>query len=247
MKINILGSAGWMPSYCRETACIMVRKNNTLLLLDAGTGVSNLKHFEKDLEKHDTIHIILSHYHLDHTIGLSYLSKWCKNKSIVLYLPKETKSGQSPREILEQLFNSDSFAHSLYGISKDISFFEYEEKTRFDIGDFIVETKLQTHTSPSFAIKVDDLICYASDTIIEPTTFKWASDVKIVFHECWSKEKNSSGHSSFEEILEESKKLKNGKVVLIHQNPDITLEQYEGFCEGLSKIIVAKDLMEINI
>ena len=89
--------------------------------------------------------------------------------------------------------------------------------------------------------------CYATDTIADQSTFKWASNVKLMFHECWSEKKDNSGHSSFEEIVELSSYLNNGKIYLIHQNTDISIEEYEKWCEKHSNIFVARDLMEIQI
>ena len=68
MTIHILGAAGWIPGV-NETSCIMVENKETLFIMDAGTGLSNLRRYRAVLEKYDTVHLLLSHYHLDHMIG----------------------------------------------------------------------------------------------------------------------------------------------------------------------------------
>ncbi len=75
MELTVLGSAGWIPVGKRETACYAVRAGKSLLLLDAGTGVGKLLgESEALLHNIDEVHIILSHFHLDHVIGLTYLT-----------------------------------------------------------------------------------------------------------------------------------------------------------------------------
>jgi ribonuclease BN (tRNA processing enzyme) len=74
MEITFLGTAGWMPNDQRETASIAVRVGSSLILLDAGTGIRRLV---TDPALHggvESIHVMLSHFHLDHVVGLSYLS-----------------------------------------------------------------------------------------------------------------------------------------------------------------------------
>lgn len=67
MRLHCLGTTGYHPSSCRHTACYALPESN--ILLDAGTGVLRLS---KVLE-HDTLDVLLSHAHLDHVIGLTFL------------------------------------------------------------------------------------------------------------------------------------------------------------------------------
>ena len=209
MIINILGCAGWMPSEGRETASLMIRDKKTMLLLDAGTGISNLKNFMNILPEYDIIHIILSHFHLDHTIGISYLCKWFKDKKIVFYIPQKTNSGRKAELVLYDLINRESFVHRLDDIASSVEIIEYSECIPFKVGDLLLKTKSQIHSSPCFAVKINDLVCYATDTIADQSTFKWACNVQLMFHECWSEKKDNSGHSSFEEIFELSSYMNN--------------------------------------
>ena len=38
MRAVILGSGGWMPAEGREAACVLLRRDDSAVLLDAGTG-----------------------------------------------------------------------------------------------------------------------------------------------------------------------------------------------------------------
>ena len=247
MVVSILGSAGWMPSKGRETACVMVRGENTLLLLDAGTGVSNLSHYESLLDNYETVYVFLSHYHLDHTIGICYLCKWFRNTDIVFLVPGKQENGRTARAVLDSLLNPESFSLKLDEIASSVRIMEYQEFVPFAAGEFTLEAKKQVHSSPSFAVMVDNAICYATDTIADYATFEWAHEVKAIFHECWSINKDDSAHSSFEELSELMKHIDDGQLFLVHQNPDLSIQNYMGLCKTNPNVVVAEDLMTVEL
>ena len=67
MKLHCLGTAGYHPSETRHTASFFIPEHN--LLLDAGTGVFRLQPLIMSRE----VSILLSHAHLDHVVGLTFL------------------------------------------------------------------------------------------------------------------------------------------------------------------------------
>jgi ribonuclease BN (tRNA processing enzyme) len=67
MKLILLGTGGYFPTGRRQTACLMLPEIG--IVLDAGTGMFRLgKHLATD-----RLDIFLSHAHLDHVAGLTYL------------------------------------------------------------------------------------------------------------------------------------------------------------------------------
>ncbi|KIF83531.1 3',5'-cyclic-nucleotide phosphodiesterase [Noviherbaspirillum autotrophicum] len=67
MKLHVLGCAGGIGGQQRFTTCLRVDDD---ILLDAGTGVTNL-----DVEQLAAIdHVFLTHSHLDHVAGLALLA-----------------------------------------------------------------------------------------------------------------------------------------------------------------------------
>jgi ribonuclease BN (tRNA processing enzyme) len=67
MKLLLLGTAGYHPSESRQTACLMLPESG--IVLDAGTGFFRVReHLQTP-----TLDILLTHAHLDHVVGLTYL------------------------------------------------------------------------------------------------------------------------------------------------------------------------------
>jgi transposase len=67
MKLLVLGSTGYHPNEHRHTACMMLPEIG--VVLDAGTGMFRVgRHLQTS-----TLDIFLTHVHLDHVVGITYL------------------------------------------------------------------------------------------------------------------------------------------------------------------------------
>src|SRR5687768_17217531 len=67
MKLVLLGTGGYFPTSERQTACLMLPEIG--VVLDAGTGMYRVgQHLCTD-----RLDIFLTHAHLDHVAGLTYL------------------------------------------------------------------------------------------------------------------------------------------------------------------------------
>lgn len=67
MKLHLLGTGGYHPCEQRHTACFMLPEAG--IVLDAGTGFFRVR----DRVCTPTLDILLTHAHLDHVVGLTYL------------------------------------------------------------------------------------------------------------------------------------------------------------------------------
>src|SRR5262245_41983912 len=67
MKLLLLGTCGYHPNERRQTACLMLPEAG--IVLDAGTGFFRVrKHVQTK-----SLDILLTHTHLDHVVGLTFL------------------------------------------------------------------------------------------------------------------------------------------------------------------------------
>lgn len=217
MKLYVLGSNGWIPGE-NETSCILVEDKNELIMLDAGTGVLNLRRYMDVLERYDRLNIVLSHYHLDHIIGLTYLIPFVKDMEVHIYGPGRPYYDSDAGEILRGMFRSEFFSRPLEKIAKLVHIHDYSDS--FEIGDVSIDVHEQKHSAPSFRISVDESLIYATDTAFMADVWNDISDDAIVLHECWEiKNRANEKHTSIMDILEHMPKKLHENVYLIHLNP----------------------------
>lgn len=69
MKVLFLGVRGWYPKL-GHTPCVIVRTDAADFVFDLGSGSAMLR---DRLRLDKETHVFLSHYHLDHSVGLSFL------------------------------------------------------------------------------------------------------------------------------------------------------------------------------
>src|SRR6185436_3354614 len=67
MKLLLFGTSGYHPSESRQTACLMLPEAG--IVLDAGTGFFRVREHLAT----STLDILITHAHLDHVVGLTYL------------------------------------------------------------------------------------------------------------------------------------------------------------------------------
>jgi ribonuclease BN (tRNA processing enzyme) len=92
----LLGTAGWMPTDSRDTACVYLRQGDRVLLFDAGTGARHLLNSPDLIRGVTRIDVCLSHFHLDHLIGLSYLPGLPSEIELVVWGPGKALYETSP-------------------------------------------------------------------------------------------------------------------------------------------------------
>jgi len=163
MKIIPLGTAGFIPTNGKESASYLVIRNDTAILLDAGTGVKRL--FEpqiKDLLKGiNDLHVIFSHLHHDHTAGVTWLLRLWSGR-LYFYLPSTPLVQFDGIEAIKKLTTAPFFALNIdewpnlgeiYTIVADY----------IDINGTIVHIIPQKHSGGSIGVRIGNF-SYITDT-----------------------------------------------------------------------------------
>lgn len=229
MQVKILGPRGSISrsganyrKYGGSTACIELSFKNLKIIIDAGTGIQNL---EKSLKKDDKVVFLFSHYHKDHTEGLTAFAPFFQG-GLKLYAPL-LNGMKTADEAFEMIFNGTTFPIKWQQIPKhDIK--SFVPGSSFKIDDIKIETFLTSHLGGCVAFKITDgkqIFGYSGDHEISSKddkifSFLSGCDVALVDASYTKNELKTHkgwGHSGYEEWLPLDKNVKN--IVLFHHSP----------------------------
>jgi ribonuclease BN (tRNA processing enzyme) len=236
LNILPLGINGYMPSYGRETMSILVLNSPHAILLDAGTGVARFLEEKVSilLSQCTDLHILLSHYHLDHIIGLFFMpgiwSKW----PIHLYAPISPFIDVNPQMIIKKLleppFSSDFEPPPIEEFFTIIGI----QGNSISIGGCDVSIKSQKHPGGSLAFRFEDEFVYATDTRADPETAEFAYGTKYLLHDIYlgdqeisSESVDYAAHSSLDSAIRLATAANVENLVPIHLNPQWTPEELQ--------------------
>ena len=206
-----------MPSDARETACTLVRDGGVGLLLDAGTGVRRLVTDPAPVKGLERLHVCLTHFHLDHVIGLFYVGE--------LGIPVEVWGGGATlegtptadlvRRLLESPFAPPSFAGSFEAVH------ELREGEQ-QVGPFIVRARRQPlHTNPTLALRIGDELVLCTDTGYDEGNVEFARGARVLLHESFEADETIEdfAHTAAGEAGRIAAAAEVERLVLIHLNP----------------------------
>ncbi len=244
MSVTLLGTMGWMPSDQRETTCFAARSGPDLFVFDAGTGLRRLLDpaHATLLEGAGTVHLFLSHYHLDHVCGLAYLPGVLPGRNVVLHPPDRAITGVDPHDavagVLRRPYNPVDLA--------DMGRVQVEPLAAGanDVAGRTIRVRAQRHSDVSVSFRVDDEFVVATDTSPDPGLPAFASGARLLLHEAWYWEDDPglssippdlrpgyAAHSEAAEVARLAAEAGVGRLVLVHLNPLAGEDSFAGMLE----------------
>lgn len=229
MKTSLvpLGTNGFIPSFGRQTMSFLLLGQKDVLLMDAGTGLSRLldPKLSSLLENYDTLNIILSHYHLDHVVGLSYLPGIWSGGPVRIYGPAKPIVDTDPKDALNKLLHPPLFTLTLEEFPMPIEIIPITED-EIQISGFSIKTRRQKHPGGSMGIRIDNKLAYTTDTVVDPETVLFAKGVELLLHEVWLTDAEAqsdaverSRHSYASGVAEIATSSGAGRLMLVHHHP----------------------------
>ena len=168
-----------MPAGGRATTCVLVRRGDAALVLDAGTGLHRLVTEPERLVGVTRIDLALTHFHLDHVCGLTYLPGLPVLPTI--HAPGAWLYGTPSAELLAPLLDAPI---SPSEIRAPIHELRAGAQT---IGAFTVTARAQPrHWHPTAGLRVEDALALITDTGYDPGSAELARDVEHLLHEAWT-------------------------------------------------------------
>ncbi|KAA1257740.1 ribonuclease Z [Rubripirellula obstinata] len=230
MHLHCLGTAGYHPNETRHTSCYFLPKSG--IVLDAGSGAFRLA----DLIETETLDILLSHAHLDHTLGLTFLLD-------VLYQCEQRKHSISTVRVWGEAAKLDAVKNNLLSdliFPADLAceWRPIDDLPSFAIGDCKVVWRAQDHPGGSVAYRLDwakddqaKRLVYASDTTgdLSDEHADWSRGADVLLHECYFQNSSATwaektGHTWTERVADVAVKSQPKHLLLTHINPLETSE-----------------------
>lgn len=227
--LTLLGSGGWAPSGRRETCCALIRRGQCALVLDAGTGLRHLLTTSELLDGVDELHIALTHFHLDHIIGVSYLPLLREarpNLEVTVSGPGRCLYEASTSEILDGLLKSPLFGPKLKEMVDRVE--ELDLGAGKLLAGFDIDLRRQDlHRHPTVAMRVEDAVALCTDTAYDDENAAFCSAVAVLLHEAWfaSDSTESTTHTAAGEAARIAVAADVGRLLLIHVHPMLSADE----------------------
>ncbi len=248
MKVRFFGVRGSSPTpglstvrYGGNTVCVEVRlADGTVVILDGGTGLRELGNTlmsEGHLEDARTLHMLLTHLHWDHIMGIPFFKPiWHKDTRLQIYpLANEVQQAAGRTRAL---FDGIHFPVRAADVPGTIEFLE-AEPSPWRIGSATIRRIGLNHPGGAQGFRIDDdggaSLAYLTDNELSPpgpapqtsldALAKFAEGASLVIHDAQYVEtdmpaKRGWGHSTIDEVLRLGQKAATPHLVLFHHDPE---------------------------
>jgi ribonuclease Z len=217
MKLVLLGSGGYFPTCQRHTACLMLPEVG--LVLDAGSGMCRLGEYLQT----DRLDIFLSHAHLDHVAGLTYL---------INVVPAEVATNTTVRGEAAKLtaVREHLFAELIFPVAPPFRFEPLGESCPLPANGTLTCFPLK-HPGGSIGFRLDwpgHSLAYVTDTTAatDASYVQRIRGVDLLVHEAYFATEAQNlpavtGHSCLTTVTKVAAAADVGRLVLVHIDPQI--------------------------
>lgn len=215
MKLNLLGTTGYHPNDRWQTLCMLIPEYG--LMLDAGTGIYRAGRYLKTPE----LDIFLTHAHLDHVIGLTYLF------DVTHQHPLQRITVHAPEEKLAAI-REHLFAEALFPAVPPCEFRPLAEEVPLGGEGRLSHFPLE-HPGGTVGYRLDwpgHCMAYVTDTTaaVDADYVQHIHGVDLLVHECYFPDELSqwatkTGHSCTTPVAEVARRAEVGRLLLVHLNP----------------------------
>jgi ribonuclease BN (tRNA processing enzyme) len=222
-------SGGAFSVFGHHTACLSVAAGDDLIVLDAGSGAAALG-VRLAGRSPRRVHILLSHFHHDHIMGLPFLLFGLDPRAEIT-LHCALGADVPIADHLARLFSAPYFPADAAALFGRVRLRAHAAGAGFRAGGAVVRTCLLDHPGGSAAFRLDDgarTLVYASDLEDNPTPppelVALASGVDLLIHDTMFTAEEIAvrrgwGHATAEAAIALAEAASCRKLAGFHHNP----------------------------
>jgi phosphoribosyl 1,2-cyclic phosphodiesterase len=221
--------------YGGNTACVEVRTDDALLVLDAGTGIRRLG---TSLREHrGRIDLLLTHLHLDHLQGIGFFEP-CFRPDIELHIWGPPSTTLSLHERLSRYLSPPLFPVLLRDLGSRVSLHDVPNEP-FSVGSVTITGEAVIHPGPTVGYRISSegrTLAYLPDhepalgAPAFPVSPEWTSGHRlaegadVLIHDVQYTEAEYAtragwGHSSLEQVWAFARQAGVHRLVTFHHDP----------------------------
>ncbi len=130
------------------TTCVEVSDGNQSLIIDGGSGIKSIS--DQDESASGEYHILISHFHFDHIMGLPFFLPHFKAASKIHYYSVQAET----ENVIRELFKKPTFPVPFDSLSAEITFHKLTPYEPSDINGFTVTAYKTDHPDPCYGFKI---------------------------------------------------------------------------------------------
>jgi ribonuclease BN (tRNA processing enzyme) len=251
ITVTILGSGTSVPSLARSASSVLAETEKSKILIDCGPGTMR-RLLENGTQIHEISHILLSHFHPDHTgelVSFLFANKYPDGKR--RKIPLSIIGGKGMAGFYAGLKN-------VFGCWIDLepnrlNIVELpREKSAINIDDIMLESVHVEHNEESLAFRITEnggrSFVYSGDTDSCSSLIDIARDADLLICEsALPDELKVKGHLTPSAAGDIASKANVKKLILTHFYPECDKADIERQCRKTyhGPLILGKDLMKV--
>lgn len=251
MKLVFLGTGGYHPNQRRHTAGVLLPSAG--ILFDAGSGMFRLvEHLQSP-----RLRIFLTHAHLDHILGLTYLLvPVAKRELETITLYGDAATLAAVRDHL--------FAEAVFPVMPPFEFVELPTAGVIALPDGLTVShqELPSHPGGSRAFRInwseggrERSLAYITDTSADGSYLEFIRGTDMLIHECYFKDEmlqwgKRTGHCCTSQVAQVAADAGVDRLLLSHIDPQHPEDDPVDIALARSifpHVKIAEDLMEIDV
>jgi len=212
MRLIFLGTGGYHPNERRHTAGLLAPDHG--IAFDAGTGTFRLC----DRLNGSQLDLFLSHAHLDHVCGLTYLLV----PRLLGRLTRLTVHGR-PQDLAA--VRQHLFSEALFPVLPEMELRPLEPE--IEVGGGVIRHAPLVHPGGSVGFRFDGptgSFAYVTDTYVDGSYTEFVRGVDLLIHECYFSDSQDewalkTGHSHTSQVARLAAEAGVGALCLTHIDP----------------------------